>query len=96
MTGEIVLLFSIPVVASLLAIIICLLAPGLVREYFENQVSFLIVLAVVIPGLYGSGLLAWNLSGSVLWVALGVVLGSFAGLQLANLVNRLLQRILYR
>lgn len=96
MTGEILLLFSIPVIVSLLGLIACLLLSDLIRERFQNLLSYLILVAFVVPGLYGSGLLAWNLGGSGFWAAAGVLAGAAFGLQLANLVNRFLMRLLYR
>lgn len=96
MTEEVFLLFLIPVIVSVLGLIACLLLPDLIRERFQNMLSYFILVAFVVPVLYGSGLLAWNLSGSVFWVAAGVLAGAAFGLQLANLVNRFLLRLLYR
>ncbi len=96
MTEEVLLLFSAPVVVSLLGLIACLLMPDLVRDHLQNALSYLILVAFVVAGVYGSGLLAWNLSGSVVWVMAAVLAGAAFGLQLANLVNRTLLRLLYR
>lgn len=96
MTGEILLLFSVPGVVSVLGLVACLLAPDLVRTYLQNVLSYLVLVAFVVAGVYGGGLLAWNLSGSGLWVAVAVLIGATLGLQLANLVNRFLLYLLYR
>ncbi len=96
MTRDVLLLFSIPGIVSVLGLIACLLLPDLVRERFQDPLSYLILVAFVVPGLYGSGLLAWNLGGSGFWAAVGVLAGAAIGLQLASLVNRFLIRLLYR
>lgn len=96
MTGEVLLLFSAPVVVSILGLAACLLAPELVRTYLQNVLSYLVLVVFVVAGVYGSGLLAWNLSGSAVWAAAAVLAGAALGLQLADLVNRFLLRLLHR
>lgn len=96
MTEEILLLYLTPVVVSILALIACWLWSDLIRERFKSQLSLLLTVAFVIPGLYGTALLAWNLSGSVLAAAAGVIIGSAVGHQLSNLVERLMLRFLDR
>lgn len=96
MTEEILWLFAAPVVVSVLGLAACWLAPEVVRTYLQNVLSYLVLVAFVVAGVYGGGLLAWNLSGSVVWVAAAVVAGAALGLQLADLVNRFLLGLLHR